>query len=334
YLADFTIGSTAERIGADLRAALFGRLERLSLHFHDRNRTGDLVNRLTSDVSRVQDALVAQFETLLPNALTLIGMIVVVFAVDAELAVVALGVVPLLAVAVTFMRRRLKRAPRLTRSLYGALATQANDVLRDVRGVQAFAREQHEEERFKGESDAMMRAAVRAAKIEAWYAPANDAVLAFGSALVLWLGVLQVTRGQITLGTLLVVLSYVSGIYRPIRSLARLASTLAKGAVSRERLTEIFEHGQDVQEASGAVTAPLVDSRLVLHDVSLGYDKQQPVLRGVSLEIAPGETICVVGPSGAGKSTLLALLLRLYDPDAGTIELAGIDLRRIALGSL
>ena len=335
YVSEYAVGATAERIGADLRAAVFARLQRLSLRFHDRNRTGDLVNRLTSDVSRVQDSLVAGFETLLPNLLTLTGMVVLVLVIDPELGAVALGVVPLLAVVVVVLRRRLKRAQRHTRALYGALASRATDVLRNVRVVQAFAREDHEQERFRSGSAEMMSAAVAAARIEASYSPASDVVLAVGSGLVLYLGVLQVTRGQLTLGTLLVVLSYVSSVYRPIRSLARLASTLAKGAVSRERLTEILAADEDVPEPVDPVPAPGEAASVAFRDVTFAYDESgPPVLAHVSLEVAAGETVCVVGPSGAGKSTLLALLLRLYDPDEGAIELGGVDLRRIALASL
>jgi ABC-type multidrug transport system fused ATPase/permease subunit len=256
YAAEYAAGSTAERVGADLRGAVFARLQRLSLRFHDRNRTGDLVNRLTSDVSRVQDALVAGFETLLPSLLTLVGMVVAVLVIDLQLGLVALAVVPPLALVVTVLRRRLKRAQRRTRALYGALASGATDVLRNVRVVQAFAREDDEEERFREQSAAMMRSAVTAVKIEASYSPASDVVLAVGSGLVLWLGVLQVRQGELTVGTLLVILTYVSSVYRPIRSLARLASTLAKGAVSAERLTEILESEEDVPQARDPVAAP------------------------------------------------------------------------------
>jgi ATP-binding cassette subfamily B protein len=334
YFSEYLIGAAAERIGADMRADLFARLQRLSLRFHDRNRTGDLVNRLTSDVSRVQDALVAIFDSLLPNLLTLLGMVAVVLVLDVELGLVALAVVPVLAVLVALSRRRIKTAQRRTRTLYGELASRATEVLRNVRAVQAFAREEDEDARFRRDVAVMADSAVTAVKIEARYAPASDLVLAIGGGLVLWLGVVQVSRGELTLGTLLVVLSYVSSVYRPIRSLARFASVLTRGAASGERLTEILDEPEGIAQAPGAVRASAGAPALSLRGVSFAYRDGMPALRNVSLEVAPGETVYIVGASGAGKSTLLALLLRLYDPDSGSIVLGGVDLRRLELRSL
>lgn len=334
YLADSLVGSAAERIGSDIRTVLFARLQRLSLRFHDGNRTGDLVNRLTSDVSRVQDALVAGFETLLPDLLTLTGMAVVLVAVDVQLGLVALGVAPLLAVVAGVSRHQIKRAQRRTRSLYGALASRATEIVGNVRVVQAFSREEDEAARFGAASAAVTSSAVAAVKIEARYTPLSDLVLALGSGLVLWFGVVKVARGDITVGTLLVVLAYTSSLYEPIRSLARLASVLAKGAASRERLVEVLEAADVVREAPDAVDAPLRVPRLTLDRVSFAYADTAPVLVGATLDVAAGETVCVVGASGAGKSTLLALLLRLYDPDEGSIALDGVDLRRFKLSSL
>jgi ATP-binding cassette, subfamily B, bacterial len=334
YFADSLVGSAAERIGADLRSALFARLQRLSLRFHDRRRTGDLVSRLTSDVSRVQDALVARFETLLPDALMLLGMVVVLMAVDVELGVVALAVIPPLCVVAAVSRRRIKSAQRTTRSLYGGLADHATEILRNVRVVQAFTREHEELDRFRSASDATARAAVDAVKVEARYTPTSDFVLAIGSGLVLWFGVVKAARGDITVGTLLVVLSYTSSLYQPIRSLARLSTVLAKGAVSRERLVEVLDADEVVAGPQDGLDAPEGPPLLQLRDVGFAYPGRGPVLRGVSLEAGPGETLCIVGASGAGKSTLLSLILRLYDPDGGAVALDGIDLRRFKLSSL
>jgi len=334
YLADSLVGSTAERIGADIRAALFAHLQRLSLRFHDRNRSGELVSRLTSDVSRVQDALVARFESLLPDALMLVGMVAVLVAVDLELGLAALAVIPPLCLVAALSRRRIKRAQRRTRTLYGGLADHATELLRNVRVVQAFARERQESDRFRDASDAVARAAVDAVKVEARYTPTSDLVLAIGSGIVLWFGVVKTARGDITVGTLLVVLSYTASLYQPIRSLARLSTVLAKGAASRERLVEVLDADDVVVEASDGIDAPTGAPRLELRDVGFAYPGRGPVLRGVTLQAQPGETLCIVGASGAGKSTLLGLILRLYDPDGGAVALDGIDLRRFNLTSL
>jgi ABC-type multidrug transport system fused ATPase/permease subunit len=334
YLVTYLTSATAERVGADLREAVFGRLLGLGLPFHDRHRSGDLVTRLTGDVARVEDSMVAWFTVLVPEVLTLAGMVVVVLAVDLTLGLAALAVVPPLALVVALRRRRIRAAQRASRDADAALASEATEVLRNVRVVQAFTREGEAGGAFSGRSRSAVRAALGAMDLEARWSPVADLLLAAGGGLVLWLGVTAVTSGRMSLGTLLVVLAYLSSLYGPIRALARLARTLARGAASRERILEVLDSGEVVPEAARPLPAGPPRQGLALRGVWLAYAEGAPVLRHLDLEVAAGERVCVVGPTGAGKSTLLALLLRFYDPDAGAIELDGTDLRDLELGSL
>jgi ABC-type multidrug transport system fused ATPase/permease subunit len=334
YAGTYLSGTAAERIGADLRSAVFEHLLRLSLRFHDRHRSGDLVSRILSDVPRVQDALVASFHSLIPDALSLVGMIAVLLAIDSGLALAALAVIPLLALQIWLSRARIRAAEREVRDRHGGLAAQATEVLRNVRAVQAFAREDEENRRFRTDIAAATRAAVTALAVQARYSPFADVILALGAGLILVLGVAQVLAGELTVGVLLVVLTYVSSLYDPIRSLTRLSSVLARAAASGERLQEILSAEEIVTDAPSAVPVPEGACSLSLHRVTFGYHSEVPVLRELSLEIAAGETLCIVGPTGAGKSTLLSLLLRLYDPVEGTVRMAGRDLREFTLRSL
>jgi ATP-binding cassette, subfamily B, bacterial len=334
YLITYLTSATAERVGADLRESLFGRLLGLGLPFHDRHRSGDLVTRLTGDVGRVEDSMVAWFTVLVPEVLTLVGMVVVVLAVDLTLGLAALAVVPPLALVVAMRRRRIRVAQRASRDADAALASEATEVLRNVRVVQAFTREGESGGRFSGRSRDAVRAALGAMDLEARWSPVADLLLAAGGGLVLWLGVTAVTSGRLTLGTLLVVLAYLSSLYGPIRALARLARTLARGAASRERILEVLDSGEAVAEAAEPLPAGPPRRGLALRGVWFAYAEGAPVLRHLDLEVAAGERVCVVGPTGAGKSTLLSLLLRFYDPDAGVVELDGNDLRDLELASL
>jgi len=334
YLVTYLTAATAERVGADLRQAVFGRMLRLGLPFHDRHRSGDLVTRLTGDVSRVEDSMVAWFTVLVPEVLTLAGMVVVVLAVDLTLGLAALAVAPPLAVVVALRRRRIRAVQRASRDADAALASEATEVLRNVRVVQAFTREREAAGSFSGRSRGAVRAALAAMDLEARWSPIADLLLAAGGGLVLWMGVTAVTSGRMTLGTLLVVLAYLSSLYGPIRALARLARTLARGAASRERILEVLDSGEVVPEAADPLPAGPPRHGLALRGVWFAYTEGNPVLRHLDLAVAAGERVCVVGPTGAGKSTLLALLQRFYDPDAGAVELDGIDLRRLGLGSL
>ena len=334
YLITYLTSATAERVGADLREAVFGRMLGLGLPFHDRHRSGDLVTRLTGDVARVEDSMVAWFTVLVPEVLTLAGMVVVVLAVDLTLGLAALAVVPPLALVVAMRRRRIRVAQRASRDADAALASEATEVLRNVRVVQAFTQEDEAGGRFSGRSRGAVRAALGAMDLEARWSPVADLLLAAGGALVLWLGVTAVTRGRMTLGTLLVVLAYLSSLYGPIRALARLARTLARGAASRERILEVLDSAEVVPQAADPVPAAPPRRGLALRGVWFAYTEGAPVLRHLDLEVAAGERVCVVGPTGAGKSTLLALLQRFYDPEAGAIELDGVDLRDLELASL
>ena len=334
YLITYLTSATAERVGADLRESLFGRLLQLGLPFHDRHRSGDLVTRLTGDVARVEDSMVAWFTVLVPEVLTLVGMVVVVLAVDLTLGLAALAVAPPLALVVALRRRRIRAVQRTSRDADAALAGEATEVLRNVRVVQAFTREPETGARFSGRSRGAVRAALDAMDLEARWSPVADLLLAAGGGLVLWLGVTAVAGGRMTLGTLLVVLAYLSSLYGPIRALARLARTLARGAASRERILEVLDSGEVVPEAPDPVPAAPPRRGLALRGVWFAYTEGAPVLRHLDLEVAAGERVCVVGPTGAGKSTLLALLLRFYDPEAGAVELDGVDLRRLELASL
>jgi ABC-type multidrug transport system fused ATPase/permease subunit len=334
YLITYLTSATAERVGADLRESVFGRLLGLGLPFHDRHRSGDLVTRLTGDVARVEDSMVAWFTVLVPEVLTLAGMVVVVLAIDLTLGLAALAVVPPLALVVALRRRRIRVAQRASRDADAALASEATEVLRNVRVVQAFTREGEAGGQFSGRSRSAVRAALGAMDLEARWSPVADLLLAAGGGLVLWLGVTAVTSGRMTLGTLLVVLAYLSSLYGPIRALARLARTLARGAASRERILEVLDSGEVVPEAAEPLQAGPPRQGLALRGVWFAYAEGAPVLRHLDLEVAAGERVCVVGPTGAGKSTLLALLLRFYDPDAGVVELDGTDLRDLDLASL
>jgi ABC-type multidrug transport system fused ATPase/permease subunit len=334
YLVTYLTAATAERVGADLREAVFGRMLGLALPFHDRHRSGDLVTRLTGDVSRVEDSMVAWFTVLVPEVLTLAGMVVVVLAVDLTLGLAALVVAPPLAVVVALRRRRIRAVQRASRDADAALAGEATEVLRNVRAVQAFTREREAGGHFSGRSRGAARAALAAMDLEARWSPVADLLLAAGGGLVLWLGVTAVTGGRMTLGTLLVVLAYLSSLYGPIRALARLARTLARGAASRERILEVLDSGEVVPRAPDPVPAWPPRRGIALRGVWFAYAEGASVLRHLDLEVAAGERVCVVGPTGAGKSTLLSLLLRFYDPDAGAVELDGTDLRRLELDSL
>lgn len=334
YLITYLIGAAELRIAADIRSALFRRLQELSLRFHDQNRTGDLVSRLMSDVGRVRDVLLAWLDRVIPDVLTLVGVLVIMVLVDPVLTLLALSVVPVLIYYALAKRPQIRKVQREARNRRGELASQATDALRNVRVVQAFSRQRDETDRFRQQLDRTADAAIASLDVSARYSPISSIVLAIGTALVSWVGVLKVLNGELSLGTLLVFLSYLSSLYGPIRSLSRLVSTFAKGAASRDRLLELFDDDHTVVEMPDAIDASHHPASLALRNLGFRYEREAPVLSDLNLEIADGETVCVVGASGVGKSTLLSLLLRLYEPTTGSIELGGTEISRFTISSL
>jgi ATP-binding cassette subfamily B protein len=326
--------SATARVGGDLRQEVLQRLLQLGPRFHERHRTGELVSRLTSDVRRVQDAMVVWFTVAIPETLLLIGMLVVLVAVDPLLAATAAGVLPLLGLAVVVRRARVRAAERSSREEAGRLAGQATELLRNIRSVQAFAREQRSGAEFRRQNDRATRRTLQVIGIEARLYPISELLLAAGGGLVLWLGVLAVLDGRLSVGALLVVLSYLSSVYGPVRRLTRMGSTLAMGSASRDRLVEVLGSDAVVPQRRMPVLLPPRPLVLTFDHVTFGYVPGQPVLRDVSLTVRPGEMVAVVGASGAGKSTLLSLVQRFGDPDIGAIRTGGVDVRATELSAL
>ena len=334
YAETMLVGRVAERLAADLRRGIMTRLIALSGRFHDQHRSGDLVSRVTGDVGRVQDALVASYTVLVPESLTLVGMIIVLLAVDPLLGLIALAAVPVLVAVVVKRRRLVRRAQRTARDEAGRLASAATDIVRNVRVIQAFQRQDDSLERFGERNDAARDASVSSMRIDARFSPIGNMVLAIGSASVLWIGVLRVQQGRMSVGTLLIVLSYVGSVYGPVRSLSSLATSLARGAASKDRLREVIDSGEELPASTRSIVAGPVEFGIVFNNVSFEYEPDVPVVDHASFDVAAGEHFCIVGQTGAGKSTLLQLLLRMYDPTSGTVYLDGVDLREIEMSSL
>jgi ATP-binding cassette subfamily B protein len=227
-----------------------------------------------------------------------------------------------------------RRAQRIARDESGRLSSTATDIVRNVRVVQAFQRQTDSLGRFAERNSAATDTSISSMRVDARFSPLSNLVLSIGSAIVLYVGVLRVQQGRMTVGTLLIVLSYVGSVYGPVRSLSRLATSLARGAASKDRLLEVLASEDQLPVPARPVRVDRVTHALMFDHVSFGYEPDVPVIDEASFAIYAGEHFCIVGPTGAGKSTLLQLLLRMYDPTEGRITLDGVDLRQFDLESL
>ncbi len=333
YLSTRLMETAGQRIGNDLRARLYQHLQRLSLRFHGGQMVGDLSARATADVDRVQDMLVQLLSVLLPNMLLLVGMVTVMFVVDPQFALLALVSSPFMAAAIFRATRRMKSASRTARKADGQVAAAVTETLSAIALVQAFNLEGRQSDRFDRLTDVSLRASVAAIREQALLSPVVDVAGAVATAALLWFGSLRVLQGDMRLGTLLVFLTYVATLYKPIRALAKLSYVVSRGTVCAERISALLDEAPEVASEAGALAVERAAGAIALENVSFGYGREA-VLKDINLSVQPGEIVALVGPTGAGKSTLAALVPRFYDPDDGRVTLDGVDLRRYDVKAL
>jgi ATP-binding cassette, subfamily B, bacterial len=329
-----TLGDIGQRFVFALRRDLFAHLQRLSLRFHDRQRTGDLITRLTSDIQALRDVVSNGSILLVSNGCLLVGMVAMMVWLNWQFALAALSVAPLLFWTVFRYTSRIKAAARDARASDGLLASVAQETLASIRIVQGLAQEDQQSERFQVQNAGSLRAYLEGIRYQARVAPQVDFLAALGLAVVMWYGATRVLAGVLTTGDVVVFFAYVTNLYSPMKALSRLSSSFARAGVAAERIAEVLRLHSEVAEPPHARAAPRFGGRIEFRDVSFEYAPGQRVLSQVNLRIEPGTTVAIVGASGAGKSTLVSLVPRLYDPAAGAVCIDGEDVRRFTVQSL
>jgi ATP-binding cassette, subfamily B, bacterial len=329
-----TLGNIGQRFVFDLRCQLFAHMQRLSLRFHDTQRRGDLITRLTSDIQAIQDWISNGLIVLGSNAFLLIGMLILMFWLNWQFAFVALAVAPLLFWTVFRYTHRIKAAAREARASTGLLASLAQETLASIRIVQGLAQEEQQNDRFQAQSESSLRSYLEGVGYQARVAPLVDVFAAAGLALVMWFGATHAMQGHLTTGDIVVFFAYVTNLYSPMKALSRLSYVSSKASVGAERIADIMRVRSEVTEHPGARGVSQLKGEIEFRDVSFEYQSGQPVLSGINLRIAPGEKVAIVGATGAGKSTLISLVPRLYDPSSGDVSIDGEDIRKYSLQSL
>ena len=326
YAEKYFTTSVAQWVMHDLRRTLYSHIQRLSLAYHDDQRTGDLISRVTSDIDAIQNLISSALLGTLINSLTLVGMIGVMFYLSWSFTLIALCVAPILFVVVYSFTRRIKQASRAVRKKEGEIVSVIAEVLSSMRVVKAFAREDYEQKRLEQESLESVAIGLQARSIKAKLAPLVEVIVACGTSLALWYGARLVLTGTLTPGALLVFLLYLGKMYKPMRELSKMTDTFSKAAVGWERIQEVMDTESQVPDKRRAVTAPRFKGRIEFEDVDFSYGEQS-VLHNIQLTIEPGQVAALVGPSGAGKTTLVGLIARFYDPASGVVRIDGKDIR-------
>ena len=331
----YLTGWVGERMLADLRNRLFRQLERLSMGFYERNRTGVIVSRITNDVEALDQLVTDGVTSLVQNTLLLVGTAVVLFLLDWRLALASLTVLPAMALVTVWFRSRSNRAYRNVRERLGLVtATLAEDVA-GMRVVQSFTREPEQERAFREVNESYRAANYRTVVLNGIYFPAVDLLSSIAIAIVFGYGGWLVYHGEMSTGTLFAFALYLSNFFDPIQQLSQLYNTFLSAVAALDKIVGVLDEKPQVVDAPGAVDLPRIGGRVHFDDVRFRYGTDFPeVLHGLELDVPAGTTVALVGHTGAGKSTIAKLLARFYDPTEGRITVDGHDLRDVTQRSL
>ncbi len=329
YAEKYLTTSVGQWVMHDLRRSVYFHIQRLSLAFHDRRQTGDLISRVTSDIDAIQSFIASGLLSSLVNGLTLVGMVAVMFYINWRFTLIALSVAPVLFALVYSYTRRIKKASREVRQKEGEIVSVIQEVLTSIRVVKAFAREEYEQRRLEEESLESVEAALRARGLKARLSPIVDVIVAIGTSLVLWFGARLVLQGTLSAGSLVVFIFYLGKMYKPMQELSKMTDSYSKAAVGYERIKEVMDTESDVKDLPAARPAPPLKGDIELEHVSFHYPDTGPILQDVNFHIQPGQVAALVGPTGAGKTTIASLIPRFYDPSEGVVRVDGKDVRTL-----
>ena len=332
----------------DLRTHIYAYLQRLSLSFFERTSTGELMSRVTNDVNALENFVTHGVILTSIDLLRLVGASAVLLVLDYRLALIVLVLLPIMAVGLRWFNQHVRPIYRRVRDRLGDINAKLEDNLAGIRVIQAFGQEEIELERFRDVSGHYYRERVRAIRSWSTFFPALYTMAAIGGVMVLGAGAWMVIDGQLSLGTLVAFLAYVTSFYDPLRRLTEVDNTFQEAIASGERIFELLDEVPEIQDAPEAIALEEIEGDVVFDDVHFRYgdpstdgstrspqsSEQRDVLHDVEFHMAPGEVVALVGPSGAGKTSIASLLCRFYDPIHGRILVDGHDLRRVQIRSL
>ncbi len=334
FLATVAFALVGSRIATALRQRVFVHVTALSRTYHSRASSGDTVQRMISDVGRLQEVAVTAGLPLVVNLFTLVAMAGVMFWLDPLLALVVVVAAAIFMLMSRGSSSKITVASRKTRKSEGDLATVAQETIGAITVVQAYGMERPLAQAFQSSNTQALKDGVQAKRLSAALERRTDVVVGLATAVVLVVGGTRVVDGPMTPGDLVIFLTYLKTAMKPLRDLAKYVGRIARATASGERVADLLDIDPDITSPAQPVAIPRVRGGLEWVHVDADYGDAVPVLSDISLRIEPGERVAMVGPSGSGKSTLTSLLMRLSDPSRGVIRMDGVDLRDVNLSEL
>ena len=334
YIDNYYTESVGQYVAHDLRMRTFHHLQRLSLGYYNTHQTGAMLSTITTDIQTIQGFASSSTLNILVDMLTIVCMLALMFWLNWDFTLIAVGVTPFLLLFVSRFKKAVKKATHEVRKEQADIVAVVQQGLESMQAIKAFGRQDEEQEQLREVSHATVNAALKARSIKAILSPVVTVTVAACTAVVLWRGAYLILAGAMTVGALTVYLSYLNKFFKPVKDLATTTNAIAQAAVGVERIRAILETDTIIPEKPDAIDAPPVQGEIVFEHVAFAYDVANPVLHDVSFTIKPGQLVGIVGPTGSGKSTVVSLLPRFYDPVKGTVRIDGHDVRDFKLKSL
>jgi ABC-type multidrug transport system fused ATPase/permease subunit len=334
YVANYYTESVGQWVARDLRMRTYHHLDRLSLSYYDTHETGTILSTITDDIATIQGFASAATLGILVDLLTIVGMLGLMFWLNWDFALIAVGVTPFLLLFVSRFKKAVKNATHAVRKEQAEIVSVMQQGLESERVIKAFGRQDLAEAELKTVSDAAASAALKARRVKSLLSPIVGITVAFCTAIVLWRGSALVLSGVMTVGALTVFLSYLNKFFKPVSDLAKMTNSIAQAAVGVERVQAILGDDSILPEHPNAREFETVRGQIEFEHVAFGYNASSPVLRDVSFSIKPGQMVGIVGTTGGGKSTVVGLIPRFYDANGGTVRIDGVDVREFKLQSL
>lgn len=330
----YNIEYTAQKVIYDVRNRLYQHLQTLSFSFFDQNRTGELMSRMTSDVSTLQRAMGMGFINLFSNTLSIVYTLIILFSKNVQLTLMSLLFMPFLIWSVSTFSIKVRPTFRKVRDQMGIFTAAMQESITGVRVVKAFAQEDYEIEKFRKENRDYYDINMLSVKLEAFYGPLMSFISMMGTVFLIWYGGMQVVKDSISLGEWMVFNTLIAQLIQPVRMFGWLVSMVQRASASGQRIFEILDTQSDVTDAPGAIALPPLKGQVRFENVSFSYDNRIFVLEELNIDVQPGQTIAILGSTGSGKSSLINLVPRFYDPQKGRVLIDNHDLRDVTIDSL
>jgi len=334
FFQGYLTETVSQGIAYDQRNELYEKLQRLSFSYYDQAETGQLLARATSDVEMLRRITGRGLLMLVNASITALGTAVVLVLINPLLAVISLAAMPVLMLVVQRFAGEIRPLTLVAQNRLALLTSRLEQNLRGLAVVRAFAQEHAEIERFEKENTVLYDDNVRIVSLRAIREPQMRVLADVSTVLLLWAGGYMVVRGGLTLGELVAFNAYLLNLVQPLRRFGWLTSMISSSLAAGERVYEILDLPEEVQDAPDAQPLPEVEGRVAFDGVTFGYLRSRPVIDGLSFEVPPGSVVALLGPTGSGKSTIINLLLRFYDPLQGRVLVDGHDIRRVTVESL